>query len=167
MSTFRELKDGINKAWGSITHGWNELVDRAGEALTRFNPTRSTDQMETHHEQIALQGSRWAVLPAEVCMDDHGVEVSIEVPGMNPDDFDIHVVEDLLVIRGEKRVERERKQGHYHIMERAYGRFERAVRLPVDVDEAGTKARYNHGVLHIVMPRIAAQRPRRIEVQAA
>ena len=68
-------------------------------------------------------------------------------------------------MHGEKKVERERKDGRFHVMERAYGAFERAVRLPVPVDESGAKASYKRGVLRIALPRSAAHKARRIEVQ--
>ena len=51
---------------------------------------------------------------------------------MDADGFDISVVDDTLVVRGEKQVERESRQGRYHRMECAYGSFER--RIPLDAD---------------------------------
>jgi HSP20 family protein len=120
----------------------------------------------SREDRIAHHGSRWGVLAAEVKLDDDLVEVDIEVPGMESDDFDIQVLEDVLVVRGEKRVERERREGRYHVMERAYGAFERAVRLPVPVDEQGARASYRRGVLHITLQRSEGHRARRIQVKA-
>ncbi len=69
-------------------------------------------------------------------------------------------------MRGEKKVQRERTRGEYHVMERAYGRFERALRLPAAVDETGAQASYKRGVLRISVPRSRpAPTSRRIEVQ--
>ena len=96
----------------------------------------------------------------------HFVDCTPVSLGMDPDDFEIRVVDDLLVIRGEKRVERERKRDHYHVMERAYGAFERAVRLPVQVDEQSARAAYNRGVLQVTLPRLTRHKSRRIEVRA-
>jgi HSP20 family molecular chaperone IbpA len=64
----------------------------------------------------------------------------IEVPGMESDDFDIQVVDDVLVVRGEQPVEREGTQGRYHVTEQAYATFERAVQLPAAVDEERARA---------------------------
>jgi HSP20 family protein len=165
MSTLHQLRDGLTRAWETVTEGWRELVERAGDALTRFHPSSAGGELQTREERIAYHGSRWGVLAAEVKLLDDHVEVDIEVPGMESEDFDIQVADDVLVVRGEKRVERERKDGRYHVMERAYGAFERAVRLPVAVDESGARARYRRGVLHISLPRSEAHRTRRIEVQ--
>lgn len=164
MSTLNQLREGITKAWETVTDGWRELLERAGDALTRFHPRQGGGAEETREDRIARSGARWGVLAAEVKVDEERVEVDIEVPGMEADDFEIRVEDDVLVVHGEKKVQRERTEGRFHIMERAYGSFERAVRLPVPVDESAAKARYRRGVLHITLPRSQAQRARRIVV---
>lgn len=164
MSTLDQLREGLTKAWETVTDGWRELLERAGDALTRFHPRQSGSEVETREERIARSGARWGVLAAEVKVDEEQVEVDIEVAGMEADDFEIRVVDDVLVVHGEKKVQRERTEGRFHVMERAYGAFERAVRLPVAVDESGAKARYKRGVLHITLPRSESHKTRRIEV---
>ena len=121
--------------------------------------------METGEQRIAHRSTRWGVLAAEVKIDGDEVVVDIEVSGMEAEDFEIRVVDDVLVVHGEKKVSRERTAGQFHIMERAYGVFERAVRLPVPVDEDTAKASYKRGVLHIALHRSAAHKVRRIEVK--
>ncbi|MCP5152755.1 MAG: Hsp20/alpha crystallin family protein [Ectothiorhodospiraceae bacterium] len=166
MSTFDQLREGLSRAWDTITVGWRELVERAGDALTRFHPPRPGADMEPREERLARSGARWSVLAAEVSVGRDAVEVAIEVPGMEPGDFEIQVAGDALVIRGEKRVERTRTEGDYHVMERAYGAFERAIRLPEPVEESGAKAEYRRGVLRVSLPRTRPQQARRIEVRA-
>lgn len=167
MSTVDQLRDGLTRAWETVTEGWRELVERAGDALTRFHPGRSAGELETREERIVQRGARWGVLAAEVRLGEDDVEVDLEVPGMEAGDFDIQVVDNVLVVRGEKRVERERNDGQYHVMERAYGAFERAVRLPAQVDESASRASYRRGVLRITLPRSEAHKPRRIQVKTS
>lgn len=168
MSTLEHLRGGLSRAWESVSEGWRELVERAGDALTRFQPRRAGSDVETAQERRARAGSRWGVVAAEVVLGDDEVDVAMEIPGMDADDFDIQIVDDVLVVRGEKKVERESKHGELHVMERAYGRFERALPLPAAVDESGAEASYKRGVLRIRVPR---SRPvadsRRIEVTGA
>ena len=165
MSTLEHLRGGLSRAWNSVAEGWREFVERAGDALTRFQPARSSGEVETAEDRMAREGSRWGVVTAEVVLGDDDVHIAMEVPGMQAGDFDIEIVDDVLVVRGEKKVEREHKHGQYHIMERAYGRFERVLRLPAAVDEAGAEARYRRGVLSISVPRSTpVARTRRIEV---
>ena len=140
-------------------------MERAGGALTRFVP---------HHEEgeealpapLAHHAPVWGLLAAEVREDDENIVVRLEVPGMDERDFDIQVVGDGLLITGEKRYQREEKRGSYHIMERAYGRFQRLIPLPHPVREEEAKARYRKGVLEITLPRLQPQGRRRIEVTA-
>lgn len=64
---------------------------------------------------------------------------------------------DILVVRGEKKLSREETRGHYYVMERAYGRFDRAIKLPAPVDDITARARYRHGVLTVSLPNIAGR----------
>lgn len=153
MSTLEHLRGGLSSAWETVSEGWRELVERAGDALTRFQPGHARAEVETPEDRMARAGSRWGLVAAEVMLGDDEVDVAMEIPGMEADDFDIQIVDDLLVVRGEKKVRRERKRGEYHILERAYGRFERALRLPVAVDDAGAEASYKRGVLRVSVPR--------------
>ncbi len=160
MSTLAELRGGLERLWDSLTEGWRYLASRASGALTRFSPARSKEG-----EQLPeAVGSGWGLLTAELYEDDEHVEVRLEAPGMEPADFDVSICEDMLIVRGEKRYQRERDIDGYRIAECAYGAFERAIPLPEGVDEAHVRARYRRGVLHIEMPRKALSRPRRIEI---
>jgi len=67
-------------------------------------------------------------------------------------------------VRGEKRVQKDQREGRYHVMECAYGSFERAVPLPVDVDGNNATAQYRRGVLTVTLPKHERARARRIEV---
>ena len=69
-------------------------------------------------------------------------------------------------MRGEKRVDREEKKARYHVVEVAYGRFERRLPLPCEVDPDHAKARYERGVLSVHLPRADQERRRQIPVQA-
>jgi HSP20 family protein len=166
MSTLHQIREGLTKAWDSLTVGWRELRELAGDALTRFQPKISRGDVETAEERIVSRASRWGLLAAEVSDNDDEIEVMLEIPGLEPGDFALEVVGDVLVVRGEKKISREQTRGHYYIMERAYGQFERAIRLPAAVDDAGAKAKYRRGVLTITLPKSCAARAHRIVVDA-
>ena len=152
MNPFEKLGRGLFDTWESLAAGWHELWQRAGNALTRFHPApRSEDDADVARARREV--SQWGILAAEVTSGDEDVEIRLEIPGMEPDDFDVEVVDDQLVIRGEKRLEREDRRGQYVLLERAYGRFERRIPLPVPVDEEQAKASYRRGVLRIRLPR--------------
>ncbi|MGD8429672.1 MAG: Hsp20/alpha crystallin family protein [Ectothiorhodospiraceae bacterium] len=165
MSNFEELKNGLNRAWDHLAEGWRELRGRAGHALTRFHSPNGHEPDGTSRE-LARGASDWGLLPAEVREEDDVVEVRLEAPGMEPDQFDLQVLDGMLVVRGEKSVEREENRGRYYVMERAYGSFERAINLPAEVDDSAATARYRKGVLRVRLPKRESAGSQRITVQS-
>ncbi|MFP4695968.1 Hsp20/alpha crystallin family protein [Thiohalospira sp.] len=164
----RAIRQRMNRAWDTLAEGWNHLAQRASQALTRFYPVRHRDEagVETARERHEHAGAAWGLLAAEVSDTADNVVVELEAPGMEADDFDLHVVDDTLVVRGEKRVESERDEGRFHVMERAFGAFERAIPLPAPVEEDGAKAQYRKGVLRVTLPKSRTARRRRIAVES-
>ncbi len=91
--------------------------------------------------------------------------VTLEMPGVDLEDIDISVTGDTLTIKG-SRTSDELKEGEmYHRRERAYGRFHRTVYLPFRVDAAKVEAKYEKGVLNIVLPRSEDDKPKKIGIK--
>ena len=164
MATLQQLKTGIGDAWNNVVEGWRRLTERASSALTRFSLPGSGKRDKQELANVEERSVGWGVLAAEVYDDDSRVVVRVEAPGMRKEDFNIQVVDDYLVVRGEKRVERESVNGSYHILECAYGSFERALPLPGPVEEAGATATYKNGVLKVELPKKQAEGVRAIPI---
>jgi HSP20 family protein len=101
---------------------------------------------------------------------DKEIRVSVELPGVRQDDIDIDLHGDLLTIRGEKRFEREQgdEKENYHFVERAYGTFQRSLRLPFEASPEQVTAAFDNGVLTVTVPKSAQQqRSRRIPIQGS
>jgi len=100
-----------------------------------------------------------------VSENDKEIEVTVEVPGMDQNDVDISLREDMLTIKGEKKEEKEEKE-YYHV-ERSYGSFYRSLQLPCEVEEDKVKAAFKKGVLKITLPKSekAQENVRKIEVK--
>lgn len=166
MPTFEEMRDRLGRTLESLSEGWAHLVARAGQALTPFRPVRHGGDLETVEDAVARGGARWGLLAAEVQETDQEVIVRLEAPGMDREGFGLYVVDDVLVIQGEKQVSRERRRGRYHLMECAYGAFERMVPLPAAVDDRRAAASYRDGVLEVVLPLAGREQARRIQVES-
>jgi len=162
MGTINQLRQGLNHTLENLAEGWRHLMERAADALTSFNPVRQ--EIENPGALVERYAPRWGIIAAELREDSDYLVIKFEIPGMEPEQFDVDVIDDFLVIRGEKRVERHEARGRYHVMECAYGSFERVLRLPVAVDPLKTKARYRHGVLTITLPKVNHSSSRRIKV---
>ena len=165
MNGLEQMRRGIGRAWDSVMEGWHHLRERAAGAITRFVPAGYTGEVETTEERTALHSPRWGLMPAEVRETEAEVIVRLEVPGMEPGDFDLRVEEGFLLVTGEKRVEHADRQSRHYVLETAYGRFERAVPLPAEVDEEAATARYRRGVLRVTLPKSERARHRRIAVE--
>lgn len=89
----------------------------------------------------------------EVLETDTSIEIVLETPGMETDDFEIEAADGVLTIRGNKRSEPDDRPKTYRITERVYGAFERVVALPQGVDPTGIAASLVNGVLTISIPK--------------
>ena len=154
MATLTQLRQGLEHVWDTVVEGWRTLTSRASGAITRFRSSPRDGEGETGLPMAAeaVTGIGWGVLAAEVWEDDGHLFVRVEAPGMKRSDFDLQVVDGYLLIRGEKRLERERRQGTCHVLECAYGSFERAIPLPAEVDADKARAKYRRGVLLVDLP---------------
>jgi HSP20 family protein len=165
MDKLSGFRHGLEEAWQSVAEGWRHLRDRAAGALTRFRPTSKPADTPPPPGELQLPASGWALLAGDVFEDDEQIVVRLEVPGMEKEDFDIEVRDDVLVVRGEKRYEREATEGRYRVRQCAYGSFHRSIPLPVPVVGEKTTASYRNGVLRIALPKAEHARARRIEVK--
>jgi len=95
-------------------------------------------------------------------------EINVELPGVKADDVDVAVQDNSLVVRGEKRFEREETGRTYFFSEREYGAFQRSFRLPPDVDSENIDATFKDGVLclKIAKKSASAVEGRKIEVRS-
>jgi HSP20 family protein len=93
-------------------------------------------------------------------------EVTLELPGMVPEEFNVEFREGSLWISGEKKEEKEEKGKTFHRIERRYGQFQRVIPLGTQVDEKHVKAEYKEGILRVTVPKTEAAKPHRIEVKA-
>ena len=109
-------------------------------------------------------GRTLAVWPnVELSETDREIRITADVPGMSEKDVELLMEDGILTIRGEKKSETEDKDRGYS--ERYYGRFERRVALPSNVDEGGASATFKDGVLTVTLPKSAeAERGRRIPI---
>lgn len=165
MNVLDKLTDNLSRTWDNLALGWQQLRERAGTALTRFNPAGRHNELETQHEQLLHQTSRWGLLAADVSETASSIRIRLEIPGMEPDQFDIQVSDGTLYVRGEKQLQRDTQEDRFHVFECAYGSFVRAIPLPVDVNDSAAKARYRRGILDITLPKATQSQRQRIEIK--
>lgn len=93
-------------------------------------------------------------MPAvDITENDKSFEVTAELPGMDQKNIEIKLSNGSLIIKGEKKEEKEEKRKGYYLSERSYGSFERMFNLPKGVDAEKIEASFNKGVLKVSLPK--------------
>lgn len=92
------------------------------------------------------------------------VVVSVEIPGLNEKDIHLSITGDLLTIQGERQWTDEARNASHYRQERWFGKFERALQLPIPVESGQVKATYRDGVLTVKLPKSEGVRPKEIRI---
>jgi len=142
---------------------WND-----SRAWSPFEELRSLQREMNRLFDGYDSGTAMSRFPAlNVWGNEENVVVTAELPGLQPDDLDISVVNNQLTIKGERKSDKPSENAVCHRCERDTGRFVRTVRLPFTVESSKVSARYENGVLTIYLPRHEATKPKRIEIKAS
>ncbi len=156
---------GAGHSLSSLRDRWDSLFDDFLADFPRWPSWRRPLDIEPLRR---LSGGD--LIPAvDIKEQDNSYLISAELPGMEDKDIAVEVQDDLLVLRGEKRAEREEKDKGYHLTERSYGSFTRSFRLPPDADAGKASASFGKGVLNISVPKSAeAQgKVKKIDIKAS
>jgi HSP20 family protein len=90
--------------------------------------------------------------------------VAFDLPGVNEKDVNVSITGDLLTLRGERRRPDGAQDVTYHHVERAHGKFERSIQVPIPVQPDKVKASYRDGVLSVTLPKVEEVKPREIKI---
>lgn len=124
------LNDYVPTAFGSVIDRlFNETLSRSGGAAYSFVPK------------------------VDVVENAKAFEIHVAVPGMNKEDFQIDLKDNVLSISGERKFTKEQKDQNYHSMETQYGSFRRTFSLPENIDTANINAQYVNGILELTLPK--------------
>jgi len=108
-----------------------------------------------------------SVYPAvNIWMNDRGVVMTAELPGIDADKLEVSVLNDTLVLSGASASETLKDEENYHRKERNEGKFSRTIQLPFKVNDKKIEARYEKGLLRMILPREEAEKPKKIHIKA-
>jgi HSP20 family protein len=144
-------------------------------ALVRWEPMRELNTLQTEMNRLfnsffdegngpsRAGARRWA--PAvDLFEREDSLVLKADLPGLERDDVQIEVRDNVLTIAGERRADFEEKQNGYYRVERAFGSFSRSLTLPEGVNADKIAASFDKGVLEVTIPKPEARKPRRIEI---
>jgi HSP20 family protein len=143
-------------------------------AISRWDPFR--DLMSIQGELNRLfgrtyagegEGVRGPWAPAiDLYEDKERFVITLELPGIAPDDVDISVEDGTLTVSGERSFYEERDEANFHRVERRFGSFGRSLTLPSTADTDRIEASFDAGILTISIPKKEEAKPRKIQVKA-
>ena len=148
-------------------------------AITRWDPFRDVFGLQSSVNSLFQEFARQNgganegasltagafVPPVDIYEDQDKIVLTLEVPGVREDAFDITVDHNTLFVRGERQWTNEQNEQNYHRVERRYGSFSRSFALPTTVDTQNIQASYDAGVLHIELTKKPETKSRQIKVQ--
>jgi len=143
---------------------WNPLFADLAATNDRFNRLLGRDGFWDTEE--VMTGGEWVPV-VDIIENDNALTVKAELPGIEAKDVAVTIDNNVLTLKGERRIEKEVKTQSYHRMERAYGTFARSIALPAFVDAEHVKAEFENGLLMVTVPKKANARTRAVEVKAA
>ena len=127
-------------------------------------PQRQFSDLLDEVMEDALSMGRGTFVPElNVYETDGEFEITLALPGMSKDDITISLEDHTLVISGERSFEEEEERT-YHRVESGFGKFERSLPLPNNIDTENINASYENGVLSISIPKVKGKTGKQIEV---
>jgi len=143
-------------------------------ALVRWEPFREIDtlqkEMNRLFDSFAPEGHNRLVNgmftpAAEINETDDAVQLRLELPGLKPEDVDVQVAADAVIISGERKSESSTNENGYVRSEFHYGKFQRTIPLPARVQNTDANAEYKDGILTLHLPKAEEERNKVVKVQ--
>lgn len=144
--------------------------------IVRWEPLRELVSLREAMDRLfeeSVVGPRWTslwssengdTLAMGVLENDEAFVVTAPVPGVKPEEVDITVTGNTLLIKGETKAEQKEEKGNYLHQEVRYGSFQRSMTLPLDVQGDKAEAVFENGVLTLTLPKAEAVKPKSIKI---
>lgn len=130
-----------------------------------LNPWLEFDRMNRMFNKAARRGT--CEFPAvNVWINGENAEISSEVPGVDREKLEISVSGNTVKLRGTRPVYGKKEDETRHRHEIRHGDFSKSVQLPFNIDADKVHASYKNGVLHVSLPQLGAEQPKKIEIKS-
>lgn len=140
--------------------GWDPYKDLL---FLQERMSRVFDEAVMHYGGEGLSSCTFP--PVDIYETDQNIILKAELPGIDLSDISIEVKENVVTLRGERRLKKNLCEENFHRMERFYGTFERVFSLPNVVDRDSVKADLTDGVLKIAVPKVLEPESQRIKIK--
>jgi HSP20 family protein len=142
---------------------WGETLPRP---FVRFENEMNKMLEEFFGRREPIEIMETFVPMANLVETENEFEVTLDLPGLKPEEVNVELREGALWVSGERKEEKEEKGKTFHRMERRYGAFRRVIPLPTEVKEEKIEAEFHNGVLKVKLPKSEEVKPKHIEVKS-
>jgi HSP20 family protein len=142
------------------------MIDRYGSMRQPMGLRQLMDRLMEDAFIMPREGGSqgWGGPAMDVFEENDNLIVEAHLPGLKPEDLEVHVERGMLTISGRAEAEEERKDRNYLVREKRMGRFTRSLQLPPSYNTENCQSHYEHGVLRLVFPKAEEAKPRRIQI---
>ena len=140
--------------------------------LVQYKPSRDMMTLREAMDQLFDEAftrpfgmSEFSMPAIDLYQTNEDVIVKAALPGMTSEDVEISVAGDMLTLKGEIQRKDEREDAAYLIREQRYGRFERSLMLPTEVQSDKAQAEFENGILTVTLPKAEQVRPKTLTVK--
>ena len=151
------------ETWRDFRNEMDRMFDRFADGFESFS-------LEPYFQvqKLFTPGTGFASMSVDVSDNDQAYTITAELPGVAEKDIEVSVHDDMLVIKGEKREEREEKGKNCYISERNYGTFQRMFGLPKGTEASKVQAGFHNGILSVTVPKeLQKQENHKVEIKTA
>lgn len=155
----------------ALTGNWRDFrqeLDRIFDRFTEGLDSVALQPFTNVQKLFEPLTTSFTHLSVDVAESGKAYTITAELPGVPEKDVEVSVSDDMLIIKGEKRQEREEKDDNQYVSERSYGSFRRMFSLPRGTDADKIEAHFRNGVLTVTVPKAdVKQESRKVEIEAA
>jgi len=166
LNSTRRVRKHRNSHTGGVAKEANRLITRYAPMERFRNLDRFSQMMDDLFGHADGLQAPWAPV-VDVKENEKELTFMVELPGLVEKDIDVEVLGDLLTISGKRELKAEERREDYVRIERSYGTFKRSFSLDVPVKPEDAVARFESGVLTVIVPKVKAIAPRKVTIRKA
>ena len=156
------LSNNNGKRSSFLNHPFDYLHDDMNRLFDRYVPNRLTHWFSDEDEMNYFARM-------DVSETDKAIDIKLDVPGVDEDDIEVKINDNILTVRGKRETSSEEEKDNFCRVERSYGSFTRRLELPVNINATKIDATVKKGVLNLIIPKSdkAKTKERKIKIRAA
>lgn len=142
---------------------WDPAIDLV-TLQEKLNRLFESNLIKSRYDEEELGSGVWAP-PVDILETPESIVLIVELPGLDKKSIHVEVKENVITLKGERKLVKGIKEEQYHRIERYYGKFIRSFNLPSSVEKDKAQARFKDGILRVTLPKSQKVKPQQVTVE--